>query len=97
MGDSRVNIFAKILPIVSIGYFLWPLDILPGVTLPIVGALDDAAVLWLGTYLFVELCPPDVVEEHLEALGLGHSAKADTDTEEEVVDVEAVEVTEDDS
>ncbi len=26
--------------------------------------VDDALVVWLGTYLFVELCPPEVVEEY---------------------------------
>ena len=32
--------------------------------------LDDAAVVGLGMYLFLELCPPDVVQEHKEALQL---------------------------
>jgi hypothetical protein len=33
------------------------------------GQLDDLAVLLLGTKLFIELSPPDVVREHLLALG----------------------------
>ena len=41
-------------------YLLWP-D-------PIFGPIDDAAAIWLGTYLFVELCPPGVVREHQESL-----------------------------
>ena len=32
------------------------------------GPIDDAALIWLATYLFVELCPPGVVQEHLETL-----------------------------
>jgi hypothetical protein len=39
-----------------------PLDIAP------VNPLDDGLVLWLGGYFFIELCPPDVVEEHRSAL-----------------------------
>ena len=60
LGDSRVNPLLKILPIGSVVYLVMP-DIAPG-------PIDDAAVIWLATYLFVELCPPNVVQEHLEAL-----------------------------
>ncbi len=60
MGDGRVNPLLKLLPIGSLVYLVMP-DIAPG-------PIDDAAVIWLATYLFVELCPPDVVKEHLEAL-----------------------------
>ena len=60
LGDRRVNLLLKILPIGSLVYLVMP-DIAPG-------PIDDAALIWLATYLFVELCPPDVVQEHLEAL-----------------------------
>jgi hypothetical protein len=30
--------------------------------------IDDAAIIWLGTFLFVELCPPEVVQEHMDEL-----------------------------
>lgn len=60
LGDGRVNPLLKILPIGSLVYLVFP-DIAPG-------PIDDAAVIWLATYLFVELCPPGVVQEHLEAL-----------------------------
>ena len=60
MRDSRVNILLKLLPIGSLLYFLIP-DIA-------IGPLDDAFVLWLGTTLFIELCPDDVVQEHRDAL-----------------------------
>jgi hypothetical protein len=60
LGDSRVSPILKVLPIGSLVYLVMP-DIAPG-------PIDDAAVIWLATYLFVELCPPAVVQEHLEAL-----------------------------
>jgi hypothetical protein len=60
LGDSRVNPLLKLLPIGSLVYLVVP-DIAPG-------PIDDAAVIWLATYLFVELCPPEVVQEHLESL-----------------------------
>ena len=61
MGDRRVNVFLKVLPLASLAYLFWPID---AIALPIVGALDDAAILWIGSTLFVELCPPGVVKEH---------------------------------
>jgi hypothetical protein len=60
MGDPRVSPLVKIIPIGSLIYLLFP-DIAPG-------PVDDAAIIWFGTYLFVELCPPDVVEEHMAAI-----------------------------
>ena len=60
MADGRVNPLLKLLPVGSLVYLVMP-DIAPG-------PIDDAAVIWLATYLFVELCPPAVVQEHLEAL-----------------------------
>ena len=68
MNDPRVNIFLKLLPIAAAIYVVSPVDLIPGVALPFIGALDDAAVIWLGTTLFVSLCPDDVVEEHTNAL-----------------------------
>jgi hypothetical protein len=60
LADSRVSPILKLIPIGSLVYFIFP-DLIPG-------PIEDAAVIWLGAYLFVELCPPDVVEEHIQAL-----------------------------
>ena len=60
MGDNRVSPLLKLLPIGSALYFIIP-DLA-------IGPMDDVAVVWLGTYLFVELCPPEIVEEHMAAL-----------------------------
>jgi hypothetical protein len=60
LADRRVSPFIKIIPIGSMFYFIFP-DLAPG-------PIDDAAIIWLGAYVFVELCPPDVVEEHMAAL-----------------------------
>ncbi len=60
MSDRRINPLLKLLPIGSIIYLFVP-DLAPG-------PVDDAAVIWLGAYLFVELCPPKIVEEHMRDL-----------------------------
>jgi uncharacterized membrane protein YkvA (DUF1232 family) len=87
MGDNRVNFFLKILPLASVAYLFWPIDLIPGVVLPVIGVLDDAAILWIGTSLFVELCPTDVVKEHVQNL----SSNLDDDPGE-IVDAEATDV-----
>jgi uncharacterized membrane protein YkvA (DUF1232 family) len=66
--DRRVPLWTKLIPPVALGYVLFPLDIIPDVV-PGLGQLDDVAVLLIGAKLFIELSPPDVVHEHLRALG----------------------------
>jgi uncharacterized membrane protein YkvA (DUF1232 family) len=68
IGDRRVNFFLKLLPIGAAVYVISPIDLLPGAVFPVVGALDDAVAIWLGTSLFISLCPDDVVQEHMNAL-----------------------------
>lgn len=60
LKDRRVNPLVKLLPIGSLVYLLLP-DLAPG-------PIDDAAILWIGAYLFVELCPDEVVAEHQQEL-----------------------------
>jgi uncharacterized membrane protein YkvA (DUF1232 family) len=68
MGDRRVSFLLKLLPIAAAIYVISPVDLIPGAVIPFVGALDDAAAIWLGTSLFITLCPDEVVQEHLNAL-----------------------------
>ena len=58
--DNRVNPLLKLLPIGSLVYLIFP-DIL-------FGPVDDAILIWLGSYLFLELCPNEIVQEHMDAL-----------------------------
>ena len=82
LADPRVNPLIKLLPIGSVVYFFIP-DLAPG-------PIDDAAILWLGAYLFVELCPPYIVEEHMQALKqVVHGEWHDPlDSDEDVIDAE---------
>lgn len=84
LGDKRVSPMIKLIPIGGALYFLIP-DL-------VIGPLDDAAIIWLATYLFVELCPPDVVDEHTRAIqGLPSAASPQGKTDEEIVDGEVIE------
>ena len=66
MGDNRVSPFLKLLPVASLVYLISPVDLVMGI--PGVSALDDMAIVSLGAYLFIEFCPPDVVQEHMAKL-----------------------------
>jgi uncharacterized membrane protein YkvA (DUF1232 family) len=91
MGDRRVNFFLKFLPLASVAYLIFPFDLVPGVAFPFIGALDDAAILWIGSNLFVELCPPNVVKEHMQEL----ESNLDDSSPGDVVDAEATDMDDD--
>ena len=87
MVDGRVNPLLKLIPFASGIYLLFP-DLMPG-------PVDDALLIWLSTYLFVELCPPDVVAELERQVspGSAHSSQP-VDApfkEEDIIEAEIVE------
>ena len=87
MGDPRVSPLVKLIPVGALVYLISPVDIIMGI--PGFAALDDAAILWMGSNLFVELCPPEVVQEYMQAIGSNL-----TDDSGEIVDVDATDVNE---
>ena len=88
IGDRRVSIWAKLIPIGALIYLVSPVDLMPGVAFPVIGALDDAAIVGLGSYIFLEFCPPAVVQEHLKAL----NSNMDESAGDEIVDADASEI-----
>jgi hypothetical protein len=62
MVDNRVNPLLKLLPVGALIYLVVPTDLMP--LLP----FDDAAVLWLGGSLFIEMCPREIVDAHLRLI-----------------------------
>lgn len=68
LTDRRVSLPIKlIIPGLLAAYFISPVDLLPDVV-PLVGQVDDLAILVLSIKLFVELCPKDVVRELRDSL-----------------------------
>ncbi len=75
--DPRVATLAKIgIPVLAGLYVLSPVDLIPDV-IPVVGQLDDLAVVALAIRLFIALAPPAVVAEH--RANLAGAAPADQD------------------
>lgn len=68
MIDKRVSLFAKLIPFAGVAYLFFPLDFLPDMLLPVLGQLDDLGIFLGSLWLFTELCPQDVVQEHWRAL-----------------------------
>ena len=73
--DRRVSFLPKAL-LVLIGLYLFsPIDVVPDLV-PVIGAVDDLAVGLGGLWLFVQLCPPAVVREHVLRIGAESHARA---------------------
>ncbi len=84
LGDSRVSFWTKLIPFGTLIYLVSPIDLIMGI--PGVAALDDAAILWFGSNLFLELCPPEVVKEHMATL------QSNVDDTDDVIDAETTDV-----
>lgn len=66
--DRRVSLFAKLILAAGVIYVITPLDFLDDF-FPVVGQLDDLALLALACRIFLALCPKPVVEEHAAVAG----------------------------
>lgn len=55
-----VPILTKLLPIAATLYVIFPFDFIPDI-LPVLGQLDDVALLMMGIRAFLHLAPPEVV------------------------------------
>ncbi len=62
--DERVPLWQKAIPVAAAVYLVSPLDLIPDV-IPVVGQLDDLAVLLGSMRLFRSLVPPALIKEHL--------------------------------
>ena len=96
--DPRVHPLTKLIPVVAVAYLILPTDVVPDFV-PVLGQLDDIAIVLLGLRMFFEFAPPGVVEEHLKRLVArvrgdwtvvdeAAPSKADAPADGEVVDEE---------
>jgi len=83
LNDSRISPFLKgVIPALALAYVLLPWDLVTDF-IPVLGQLDDLAVLLLGMQLFIELCPKGIVQEHLEG---GPSVPEGPASDDDIVD-----------
>jgi uncharacterized membrane protein YkvA (DUF1232 family) len=68
LRDARVPVWPKALLLLGVLYVLSPIDLIADV-LPGSGQVDDVVSLIVVSWLFVYLCPPEVVREHVARIG----------------------------
>lgn len=71
--DTRVSPLLKLGAIASAVLIVSPLDVFGD--FPILGQIDDIALLMLLVTLFVRLCPSDIVREHTNKVGTEAAAR----------------------
>jgi len=67
LTDREVPTWVKFIPPLALLYLISPVDLLPDPVLGL-GQLDDLAIILLGFRLFIEMCPPGVVQRHRDEL-----------------------------
>ena len=88
LADRRVSLALKLIVPTLLGtYLLWPADLLPDF-IPVLGQLDDLAILALGIKIFIELSPRDIVQEYRDLLAGKAAPRASGSDQGETVDAE---------
>jgi len=65
--DPSVSWFSKALPVLATLYVVSPFDLVPDV-IPVLGQLDDLAILVGALEVFLRVCPPAAVAFHRAAI-----------------------------
>ena len=69
--DARVSVWPKLLLVAAAAYILTPVDLMPDVLQPLIGQVDDLVVVAIALRMFIPLCPPGVVDDHVRAIDAG--------------------------
>jgi uncharacterized membrane protein YkvA (DUF1232 family) len=94
MVDRRVKFWLKLIPVGTLAYLILPIDLIPGGVIPLVGAVDDVAIIWFGASMFIELCPPEIVREHMRQLTSNIDIVDNPNRDVDVVDAEVTDIPE---
>ncbi len=73
--DRRVSILPKALLVLTLVYVVSPFDVIPDF-IPMIGEMDDVAVVLAGLWLFIRLCPPEVLREIVHDIAARAEARA---------------------
>lgn len=67
MRDRRISFWLKTIVPATLVYVIYPIDFIPDALLGL-GQLDDLAIIMMGVKLFLNLCPSEIVKQHLEEM-----------------------------
>lgn len=73
LRDRRVSPWPKLMLAATIAYVVLPFDLIPD-TIPFLGEVDDVVLIVAAGHWFLQWCPPSVVLEHAQAIGLSERA-----------------------
>ena len=85
LKDRRIPLWTKAIPFLSLVYLFIPADFVPDIFAGL-GQLDDIAIIALGMKLFLELTPPNIVNEHVEVLAASRYGWTVIEGDSEVVE-----------
>ena len=68
INDTRVSFFTKLVPVLGLIVLISP-PMLEQDFIPFLGELDSVLVIYFTLKIFIWLCPPEVVREHVERIG----------------------------
>ena len=86
LREPRVPLLTKSVPVLAAAYVISPLDFIPDV-LPLIGEIDDVAVILIAIGVFIKLCPSGAVDFHRSAIA-GRRTYSPMPAEAEVIDAE---------
>lgn len=69
MADRSVPFYVKFIPVIVILYAINPLDLIP---LPIIGQIDDLAIILAGLGLVLKLTPRSLLDNLMERVTRSH-------------------------
>jgi uncharacterized membrane protein YkvA (DUF1232 family) len=78
--DPRTPWYAKAVLAATLAYALSPIDLIPDF-IPVLGYLDDVAIVPLGLWLVYKLVPREVWEEHKREFEAGASGQQEEEQE----------------
>lgn len=67
VADERMPLSVRAIPALLVLYLAMPLDFVPDF-IPVLGQLDDIAVVFVSVGLFARFAPLRIIEEHIDAL-----------------------------
>jgi uncharacterized membrane protein YkvA (DUF1232 family) len=83
--DPRVSILLKLIPFAAFVYGVSPLDW-------VIPVVEDLLIAVLGVYLFVELCPTEIVAQHRQAIeGVLEGKARDAQDDEKIAEEDIIE------
>ncbi|MDA0676914.1 MAG: YkvA family protein [Chloroflexi bacterium] len=82
LTDRRVPKLVRVLPLLLALYLAMPFDLVPDF-IPVLGYMDDVAVVVLTLALMVRLTPREIVEEHVARLQAESATAAEPDEDDD--------------